>query len=296
MKNKTLLFIGATAMLLAACKGNSQYQKSETSDSTFVATIDNSKSAGTANADAVLPSKLIKTASIDFKVKDAQKTGDDIAMLVKSYGGVVMHHHLNSVVENSKQIPLNNDSVMHISAVQTIADLEVKVPAANLEDFMISISKMGVYIADRKMDIDDRTLSYLATELKLKNRQEFVAGENKGKIKVKSPDSALALKDDMVDRRISNLSTNDAVRYSVVNLHLVQSNKITKEILLNDDPGSYNASFFSRTKQALLNGWNILEDILFGILNVWFLIVAGGLIWLCYIYYKKRPRKIQPQI
>jgi hypothetical protein len=286
MKTKMLLLLLVAVALLAACKG-----KSSSSDYEF---INNHKSASADSATMAdtskIATKLVKTAEINFKVKNVQQVSENISALTKQYGGMIMHHKVQSSAGQTRDVHISNDSIMRIAAFNTTADMIIKVPSDKLEDFMTKVSHMGIYVNISVMDIEDRSLDFLSARLKLKDRQELVSQQKQGKIKIKNPVDVLSLKDDMVDAQIGNLKTNDAVKYSVVSLNFYQSDTILKENIANDDPSAYNIPVFQRVGLAFANGWAIFMDMVVGLINLWVFILAGLVIWAGYRFYRKKIR------
>lgn len=287
-----LLFIAATA-LLAACKGKSSSgyefinnKKSSSAAADSVAAIDTSK----------ITPKLIKTAEINFKVKNVQQVSENIATLTKQYGGMVIRHKIQSSAGQSRDVHISNDSIMRIAAFNTTADMTIKIPSDKLEDYMTKISHMAIYVNISLMNIEDRSLDYLSARLKLKDRQELVNQQKQGKIKIKTPADVLLLKDDMVDAQIDNLKTDEAVKYSVISLNFYQSDTILKENIANDDPSAYNIPMFQRLGLAFANGWFIFIDILVGLVNLWAFIVAGLAIWASIRFYRRRLHPTNPPV
>jgi len=286
MRTKFLIPIAAGFIFLAACKGKTSadyefIRNSKSSGSSADSTVSRSDTA------RIVP-KLVKTADINFKVKDVQKTGEEIASMVSGYKGMVMHHRVQSGTVASRDVHISNDSIMRISAFNTNGEMVVRIPSASLEEFMTKVGRLGIYINNSQMDIDDRSLDYLSAQLKLIDRQELVAQQKAGKIKMKNPTDVLLLKDDMVDQKIQNLRTDQAVRYSVINLSFYQTNAIIKEIIPNDDPSAYNIPFFQRLALALVSGWSIFVDLFMGVMNLWVFIVFGLGIWWAIATYKRR--------
>jgi len=189
-------------------------------------------------------------------------------------------------VESSQDIRVSDDSVKRVSALSTSADMTVKVPSDKLEAYMTEIAHMGMYVTLRKMDIEDRTLDYLSEKLKLKNRQDLVDQQKKGKVVIKNPVNVMLLKDDMVDQQIGNMRTDEAVKYSIVTLSFYQSNFINQEMIANDDPSAYQLPFFNRLMIALSNGWHLFVELLLGLANIWVFIMLSAVLWVLYRYYK----------
>ena len=286
MKTKILIVLAGVA-LLAACKGKSHSGEYEYANTDKRASAADSVgiAADTTIAEAA---KLVKTADMTFKVKNVQKTGDSVLVLTNRYGGMVMHHQMSSNIVNSQDIRVSDDSVMHVSAFNTNADMTVKIPSDKLEDFMIKVSHMGMYITSRQMDIADKSLDYLSEKMKLNNRRELIAQQKSGKIKIKNPEAVLWLKDDLVDGQINNQRIDAAVKYSNISLNFYQSNTIVKEMVANDDPSSYQLPFFKRLGMAIVNGWLMFTELILGLANLWVFVLIGIGLWMAYRVYRKR--------
>lgn len=279
MKSRILIVMAAAFGLLAACKGKSS-----------------SASADSAGSDYEMKKQLVKTADVNFKVKDVIKTGEAIAALTDQCKGMVTHHQTQSSLKGSENVHLTNDSVMLVSSYNTTADMTIKIPSEQLEKFMNQVSHMGIYVNSSKMDIEDKSWDYLSTKLKAENREELVAQQKTGKVTLKHPDEILSVKDDIVDKRISNIKTDEDAVYSTITLNFYQSDTISKDIVANDDPSAYNIPFFQRLTLAFENGWAIFVDVLIGLTNIWMFILAGLVTWRLFAYYRKKIRPVNKPI
>jgi hypothetical protein len=279
MDPKLKLALLAAVVLLGACK-----QKVYEGDAGN-ARIDSASAAKMADTTGDTQ-KLVKTAGIRLKVKNVEQTGENVSALVASYKGMVMHHNMSSSVDQSHDVRLNNDSFMRVSSFTTSADMTVKVPVEKVDEFLNTVSHMGIYVNERRMDIEDKSLDYIASQLKLNSLLDLVARQKAGKVVIKDPAAVLNLKDDLVDEQISNRRINDEVKYSTISLEIYQSNTIYKETVVNDDPSAYDLPFGSRLTNALDNGWHLLGDLIIGLVNLWALIVCG--IVICVIIAKRK--------
>jgi len=273
MKTRMLPIILGALALLAACKGKSV-----------------SSSADSTSTDELKKEKLVKTADISFKVKDARQTGEAIALLTDKFDGMVMHHQMQSSVKESEKVHLANDSIMLVSAFNSTADMTVKIPSEKLEDFVNQVGHMSLYVNSSKMDIEDRTLDYLSAKLKANNRKELVKDQKSGRITLKHPDEILTVKDDIIDKQISNLKTDEQVAYSTITLNFYQNDTILKEIMANADPSAYNIPVMQQVRLSFTSGWIIFMDIVVAMINLWVFVLAGVMIWVAYKLYRKRSR------
>jgi hypothetical protein len=285
MKRKTLnlmLFIGIA--LFAACKSSSpRDEKLSTADTASIGIVKDTSSQV----------KLVKTGSINFKVKDAERTSESISELTNKYNGMVMHHNLTATVDQTKDFHLSNDSILRVSSITAVADITVKIPPSKVEDFMNDVSRLGIYVTERKMDITDKTFDYVTEQLKQKNRAEIVEQQKTKEVKIKDATTLLNMKDDMVDQKVNNMRTDDAVKYSVIELHCFQNSRVNKEIIADDDPSAYKSSYLSRLGIALQNGVEVVEEIALVIANLWSLVLITALGWLGFRYYRrKHPKQV----
>ena len=278
MKIRTLTAFLTGIVLLNACKSK-PYE------------LDRKSSADTvAIADTTAAAKLVKTAEIQFKVKNVQQTSDSILALTTKFNGMVTHHQVMSSADETHDIRLSNDSVMRVSAFNTTADMTVKIPSEKIESFLNTVSKLSLYVNVRRMDIEDKSLDYLSAQLKLNSRNQLIAQQKQGKITIKDPGAILNLKDDLVDEQINNRKINDEVKYSVISLSFYQSNTINKEVVANDDPSTYNLPFLSRFGMAFSNGWYLFKELVILLADIWVFIVIGAGVWLFARYYKRKIR------
>jgi hypothetical protein len=278
MKIRTLTALLTGIVLLNACKSK-PYELDRKSSADTVATADTTAAA-----------KLVKTAEIQFKVKNVQQTSNSVLALTTKFNGMVMHHQIMSSANETHDVRLSNDSVMRVSAFNTTANMTVKIPSEKIESFLNTVSKLSLYVNVRRMDIEDRSLDYLSSQLKLNSRNQLIAQEKKGKITIKNLSAVLNLKDDLVDEQINNRKINDEVKYSVISLSFYQSNTINKEIVVNDDPSSYNLPFFSRIGMAFSNGWYLFKELVILLADIWVFIIIGVGAWILAWYYKRKIR------
>lgn len=280
MKIKSLIALLAGAVMLHSCTNNGDYEALDksSSDTALVA-------ADSVNFDQ---QKLIKTAGLTFKVNNVRQVGETVTALTNQYKGMVMNHHLRSDISPLKEVKLDDDSIMRVSAFNTYADMTVKVPAQHLTAFVASVNRLGIYTTVSNMDIEDNTLTYLESQLRMDSRKELVKEEKQGRIKLKHPQDVLVFKDALVDEQINTKRIDAAVKYSTVSLNFFQNNSIIKEHMANTDPAVYNISFGLRLWQALVNGVHIVVDIFIALANLWVFMVMGLAVFAIYKHYRKK--------
>jgi hypothetical protein len=276
MKAKLLMMLAGIA-LLAACKNSGKFSAADT-----VAITPN---------DSV---KIVKTADMRLKVKNVQHVAEQVSKLVEDCGGMVMHHNMQSAIVDKQDILLSNDSIKKLTVYNTSADITIKIPSGIVEPFMDSLNHLSIYIDERKMDIEDRTLNYLAEKLKEQNRETSVALRSKIKLTQGGADSILMLKDNIVDKKIANLKTDDDVKYSTITLNLYQNNTVHTEVIANDDLNTYNNSLLTRIGMAFSKGWFFFSEMIVGLMHLWAFILATAITWIGIKVYKKKSKIAKP--
>lgn len=280
MKIKILFALLCAAVMLYSCSNNGDYRALDnTSSDTALVSADSVNSAN---------QKLIKTADLNFKVKNVRKVGEEVTGLTQHYRGMVMNHHLRSEVERLKEVELDDDSVMRVSVFNTHADMMVKVPAEYLTAFVTAVNRLGVYTTVSDMDIEDNTLTYLESQLRMDSRKELVKQQKQGTIKLKNPQDVLIFKDGLVDEQINTKRIDAAVKYSTVSLSFFENNTIMKERIPNTNPAVYNIGFGLRLKQAIVNGMHIFAEVFIALANLWVFVIMVLAMWMIYRYYKRR--------
>jgi hypothetical protein len=269
MKTKLLLMLSAGMVMLAACKGK---YSNAAADTTRIQSTDTVK--------------LVKTAGMRFKVKNVEKTAETINQLTALCGGRVVHHDLQSQIVDKRDIVQPNDSLLKMTVYNSTAEMVIKLPSDFVEGFLDSLNHLGVFVDERKMNIEDRTLDYLSAELKNKNRGKIVQMKSRLNYTKANEADILALKDEIVDKKISNLRTDDSAKFSTLNLSIYQNNTLIKEMVANDDLSLYNVSFLIRLKLALSRGWYYFSELIVLILHFWGFIVAGAIGWAAVAFYK----------
>jgi hypothetical protein len=178
MKTKLFYWGGLLCLIfIVACSGKRDHYEVSSADSTTVASNAEATDSG--------KPKLVKTADMRFKVKDVQQTGEAVAGLTTALNGMVMHHSLATTIERSTDVASSSDSVMRFSSYFTNSDMTVKLPSDKMEEFMNRISHMAVFVNNRNMDIQDKTLDFLSSQLKVSGRNEIILQQKKGLVKIK---------------------------------------------------------------------------------------------------------------
>ncbi|MCJ0741289.1 DUF4349 domain-containing protein [Pedobacter montanisoli] len=281
---KNHMYLLAALFIFFGCNSNSNKEYAQTAEITADTT-----------AVADLP-KIIKTADMNFRVKDVQQTKELLSTKIKAEGGAIAEVSINSSIQSTDKFKLSADSLKEITAYRKEAYLVAKIPAEKLDDFTNEVAKMALFVNSQSLKIDDQSISYLANQMKVQNREEAVKQINKVALpKSNNVESSLYIKDDLVDKKIGNMDINNRVKYSTITLNFYQDNTIQATVIANDNLYDFKPGFFTRLWLNIVDGWIIFKEFILLLTKLWMLFVVAALIYAGIKYYKNRRRRITPQ-
>lgn len=275
MKLPSFIYVSICISLLSCQSNESKFENNASSE-----TADITSTTGL-TGDSV---KLVKTASINCKVKDAHQGARAISQLAQKLGGMISHQNIESIQNQSKELPISTDSIMVITAYNTQADITARVPAQNLEAFIYEMTSIGYFTFNSRMDIDDKSLDYLAAALKQQNRNEVVNRTGNRNAKGLTDTQLIQTKDDAIDQQIANQRIDADVQYSTVQLNLYQNPIVRKEVIANYSTSKYEFPFNTRLHNAFSTGWNIFLNFLLVLVHLWPFIFLTIAVWMGYKY------------
>ena len=286
-------------ILLFACAGCSPKRAEESikTDSTTVALV--SSSAAVENKKDSTH-KFIRTADLKFKVKSVIKSTYNIEDLTARQGGFVTYTNLTSNIDEHESEKISRDSLLVTTRFTVTNTITLRVPNTRLDSTLKEIAKNIDFLDYRIIKADDVALQLLSNNLTInrsgKNETRLTkAINNRGK-KLKETTEAeevLLNKQEQADQaKISNLSLRDQLNFSTINLIIYQPQTIKHELISNDErKKEYEPGLGTKIVDALLNGWDILEAVLVFIINLWGLILIGGVVFLIYKLYRIKFKK-----
>ncbi|KQC00493.1 DUF4349 domain-containing protein [Pedobacter sp. Hv1] len=233
-----------------------------------------------------LPTKIIKTADMRFRVKDVQRTKEQLSATIKAQGGTVVEFSIQSSVQESDKVKYSVDSLKEITSYQKEGLLIAKIPSEKLDDFTNTVARMAVFVDHQAMKMDDQSIAYLANQLKAQNRVDAVKQINKVSTKKSANvESSLYIKDDYVDKKIENLNIDDKVKFSTITLNFYQDRTVNTFVVGNDNLYDYRPGFFQRLGLNIVDGWTIFKELILAISKMWMLVVLAVVLFFGIKYY-----------
>ena len=244
--------------------------------------------------------KFIRTADLKFKVKSVVNATYAIENITNELGGFVTFTELNSHIDNTTTTAVSADSSLETTYFTVVNQIVLRVPNTQLDTTLKSIANLIDYLDYRIIKADDVALNILANKLtqerSKKNEKRLTdAIDNRGK-KLKETTTAeelLLRKQEQADNaKISNLSLNDQVNFSTVSLLIYQRQAIKRELISNyKNIDEYTPGFGNRILGALRSGWEIVQNIIIFITQIWGLILLAIVIFILFKRYNKKQNK-----
>ena len=249
---------------------------------------------GSQAADIKIAGKaLLITASADFKVEDVVKTSDAIESLTRQQAGYVVLSNISNHPRDSRTFVQGNKNIT-ITTYTRQADMTVRIPRANVSKFLAQLQQQVAFLNGQQFSAQDVTLdiyreqlasqlnSDMASELsqeRLSSKNDKDQGSN-----VDAITATYAARRQQELAKLEQLAIADKVQYSTINLTFMQPDISYKETTQNLDVllEAEQPSFSSQVSQAFKDGWEILRSVALGLIQLWWLLVLGGIFYLIY--------------
>ena len=258
---------------------------------------------GSQAADIKIAGKaLLITASADFKVEDVVKTSDAIESLTRQQAGYVALSNISNHPRDSRTFVQGNKNIT-LTTYTRQADMTVRIPRANISKFLAQLQQQVAFLNGQQFSAQDVTLdiyrkqlasqlnSDMASELsqeRLNSKNDKDQGSN-----VDAITATYAARRQQELDKLEQLAIADKVQYSTINLTFMQPDISYKETTQNLDVllDAEQPSFSSQVSQAFKDGWEILRSVALGLIQLWWLLVLGGIFYLIYRMIKAIYRK-----
>lgn len=249
---------------------------------------------GSQAADIKIAGKaLLITASADFKVEDVVKTSDAIESLTRQQAGYVALSNISNHPRDSRTFVQGNKNIT-ITTYTRQADMTFRIPRANVSKFLAQLQQQVAFLNGQQFSAQDVTLdiyreqlasqlnSDMASELsqeRLSSKNDKDQGSN-----VDAITATYAARRQQELAKLEQLAIADKVQYSTINLTFMQPDISYKETTQNLDVllEAEQPSFSSQVSQAFKDGWEILRSVALGLIQLWWLLILGGIFYLIY--------------
>ncbi|NLR67031.1 DUF4349 domain-containing protein [Chitinophaga varians] len=281
------------AIVLAACGKSAPYpdnaaSTTEKSADQYTASADSTDFSGDMSSLTAASRKRVRTADVRCRVTDVFHASTRMEQVVSSVQGIVVESTMKNQYAGQYDLPYTADSLKRMQLYTPTANLTLRVPVASLDSVVSILTSMAVLIDYRTKTDQDYTLAYLANALKNKK-----AGQHAAKVVTDKNTTTLDVakyedqqEETKVDRSISNLKILDDVAYATFTVELFQSQAASMETIINPRYVS-RAGFGTEVRTAVVDGANLLRDLLLFFIQVWPLLIMAVLGWWGYRRYRR---------
>ncbi|HLP49958.1 MAG TPA: DUF4349 domain-containing protein [Chitinophagales bacterium] len=196
-----------------------------------------------------IPSQIIRNANIRFQVKDIEASHGRIETLLKEYAS---YFGSDNKSNNTRDIS---------------SDMVIRVPSSNFDKLVSALEKESVYINYKNITAEDVTAEYVDLQARLKTKHEIEerytallkqAVKVTDVLEIEEKLGAIREEIEASEGRLKLLK--DQVGYGTITLSMYQALDYTPEPQLG---------FLSNLKEAFVNGWRNLIELLLGMVRVW---------------------------
>ena len=214
--------------------------------------------------------KIIKSGTIKLKVKNVKKTTARIQRVTENF---------NAYIANLKYV--NN-------SYQKENRFKIKVPKEYFDVLLDSISNYAEVVDQETINTQDVTEQFvdvssrLETKLQVKERYESVLRKKAKTVEeiIYAEEKLGSIQEEIEAAQGKLEYLSNRVAFSSIDITLYEEIPY-KEIKIEE------ATFWTKSKEGLLFGWTLLEDVLLVLVNSWsiLLLIAAGI-----LFYRKRKR------
>ncbi|HEX8561347.1 MAG TPA: DUF4349 domain-containing protein [Flavobacterium sp.] len=231
--------------------------------------------------------KFIRTADLKFKVKDVIKTTYAIENIAARLDGFVTYTNLESKTNNEVTQKITGDSSVVTRYFTVENNMIIRVPNTRLDSTLKAIAPLIDHLDFRVIKADDVSLRMLSNDMDSKRsaasqKRLTAAIDNKGRRlnDITTAEDALVVKKQQADiAKLENMSLNDQVNFSTINIAMYQREEIKRELIPNDETAKYTQSFGSRMMDAFYFGWEIITTLIVLIANLWAIILLSAILY-----------------
>ncbi|ETN96585.1 DUF4349 domain-containing protein [Zhouia amylolytica] len=273
MKKPGILFL--FLLLIISCDNNTMNERSPTEipmeeDMVVSSNIDIEKPKIPAER------KIIWRANLEFQVKDVDKSTKEISNICSKYEAFISHMDMTSTnyeISNQITIRVNNEYFNKL-----INDIK------GTSTFIRKVEISSNDVTEEFIDIESR----LKTKKEVRERYIDILRNRAGEIKdVIAAEDAIRKITEEIEAKEGRLRyLQDIVSQSTIVLGIYQ------KVDYKSEPETYEKGFFTKAKESLETGWDIITGFFLLLLKIWpiLLIVVIILIWRRK-WFKKKIRK-----
>jgi len=248
---------------------------------------------GDLNLEAHEDKKFIQTADVKFKVKDVFKTTMTIEDVVAKHQGFITYTHLQNRIQAEESHQVSADSSLKITAYVMENQLRIRVPSANLQQFLRALNQSVDFPHHRIIEAKEVSLDILEKELvdkRLKNFGHKTENINLVDSLKQAQNLALLENQSKIDENfLAQKKVEDQIKFSTIAMYIYQNPKVSKEMIaiMPQNYPKYEPAFSTKLQKAFSIALDICKYALLALVAISPLILLG---FVFYLIYKNRKK------
>ena len=232
--------------------------------------------------------QFIKSAQVNMEVEEVYNATIFIEKTLKDLNGFVTSSELNSQIISEKTFTISDEKAMIVREFQTENNMQVRIPTEKLGEFLTLINNKKTFLNSRVISAEDVTANIKLAELEAKRNTKTGANISK----LKTDKDKVNMSDDNESennyQKVAGFEMTDQLKYSNVQIFLkepqirVAQIAVTNTQNINDQ---YQYNFFYDAKNALTDGFYLIQNIVVGLFKIWPLLIIGGI---AFYFFRKR--------
>lgn len=233
--------------------------------------------------------KFVKTAEVDMEVKNVYDATISIEKSLKELGGFVTNSRLIAHTLSENTYNTSDESAILVRKYQNENQMQVRVPTEKLGEFLTSINDKKLFLNTRIITASDVTANIKMAELdqkRLEKTGENIAQLKATKDKVNIADTNMDLAN---QQKILDINLTDKLKYSTVDISIKEPKISVAEIPITNIKNidnKYKSNFFYEVKNALVDGFYLIKQIIVFFISIWPFLLIGGIV----LYFFKRKK------
>lgn len=211
------------------------------------------KTTQTATAEPLLSipqqKKIIRSGNIAVEAKDVKASKAALDLLLKKHGGYYEQETLSGGGEYSSY------------------SLVARIPNTHLDQFLRGVEQGGNKLTERSIQSEDVSLHYFDTASRLKSKRSYLERYQQMVGQAKNVKELLEIQEQIrqlqeeIDSQESLMrNLNDQVNYSTLRIQLFE---------YHGNMSNGSRSFWRELKEASVDGFVLIGDLLLGLLRLW---------------------------
>ncbi|PYE38875.1 uncharacterized protein DUF4349 [Psychrobacter fozii] len=246
--------------------------------------------------------ELLINASTNFTVKDVVKSSAAIETLTRQQGGYVALSNISNYPRSDRTF-VQGDKNITITTYNRQAEMTVRVPRVNVHKFLEQMQQQVAFLNSQEFTAQDVTLDIYREQLASQLNSDMVDELSQERLESKNDKdqgsnvdaitATYAARRQKELAKLKQMDIADKVKYSTINLSFMQPDVSYKETTQNLDVliDAERPSFGTEVNKSFKDGWSMLRSFALGIIQLWWLVVLGGVFYLIYRIIKAIYRK-----